>query len=108
MTSSFQPYTNDIVISTDKNTSAVYNANYITTTIPSISIVDSNILTDDLIISRAQKPPLKVAETLDTIMERLLILQPDLEKTEKYPALKEAYDNYKMIEALIANDENKK
>jgi hypothetical protein len=40
-----------------------------------------------------------------TIMkERLLILTPAFEKHEKYAALKKAYDNYKMIEALIQED----
>jgi hypothetical protein len=38
----------------------------------------------------------------------MLILQPNFEKMEQYPALKEAYDNYKLVEALIANDSDKK
>ena len=61
----------------------------------------------ELVIQRPGKPPIKVAETLETIMERFCILQPNFEKMEQYPALKAAYDNYKMIEALIANDESK-
>ena len=63
---------------------------------------------NDLIIHRDGKESIKVCETLDVIMERLCILQPNFEKMEQYPALKAAYDNYKMVEALIANDENKK
>jgi hypothetical protein len=90
-----------------------------TVTIPTVSIptytfdnniIDAGILStgSDLTICRDGKPPLKVAETLETILERMLILQPNFEKMEQYPALKAAYDNYKMIEALIANDSDKK
>jgi hypothetical protein len=32
--------------------------------------------------------------------ERLVILTPDLQKLEKYTALKKAYDNYKVVENL--------
>lgn len=90
-----------------------------TVTIPTVSnpaytfrnnIIDAGSLTTgtDLTIHRDGKPPLKVAETLETILDRMLILQPNFEKMEQYPALKAAYDNYKMIEALIANDSDKK
>lgn len=99
------------------NTSAV---DYVgTVTIPTVSIpaytfsnniIDAGSLTTgtDLTIQRDGKPTFKVAETLETILERMLILQPNFEKMEQYPALKAAYDNYKMIEALIANDSDKK
>lgn len=43
-------------------------------------------------------------DTLDTINERLLILQPDPAKLEKYEALRIAYEHYKLMEKLI-NDE---
>jgi hypothetical protein len=36
-----------------------------------------------------------------SVKSRLLILTPDFEKHEKYPALKDAYDRYKMLEALL-------
>lgn len=62
---------------------------------------------DDLTINRAGKNPIRVAETLDLIMERLAILQPNFEQMEKYPALRAAYDNYKLIEALCKEDETK-
>lgn len=42
-----------------------------------------------------------LAETLKVLKERLLILAPDFEKMEKYPALRSAYDNYKAIEAML-------
>ena len=37
---------------------------------------------------------------LEKIESRLAILHPDLEKLEHFEALKKAYDNYKMLEAL--------
>ena len=37
---------------------------------------------------------------LNSIEERLAILTPDLVKLEKFEALKQAYDNYKLIETL--------
>lgn len=62
-----------------------------------------------------------ITKMLDTIMEQLCIIVPDETKMEKYPALreayneyrrllipeaaKEAYDNYKTIEALLKNSE---
>ena len=49
----------------------------------------------------------EMARMMETVKERLLILTPSFEKHEKYPALKEAYDHYKLIEALCKeeNDE---
>lgn len=61
--------------------------------------------TADVVIRRPGKPEIKVGASLDAILERLCIIEPAFEKLEKYPALKAAYDNYKMIEALIKNDE---
>jgi len=46
---------------------------------------------------------------METMESRLAILQPDLEKLEHFAALKKAYDNYKMLEALCElpkKDEN--
>jgi hypothetical protein len=48
----------------------------------------------------------EMARVMETVKERLLILTPAFEKHEKYPALKEAYDHYKLIEALCNGDEN--
>lgn len=67
----------------------------------------STNVSEDLVINRPGKPPLKVAETLEAIMKRLAIIQEDFEKLEKYPALKEAYDNYKLIEALCHEEDEK-
>ena len=46
----------------------------------------------------------ELAEMMKIMKERLLILIPAFEKHEKYAALKKAYDNYKMIEALIQEE----
>lgn len=41
-----------------------------------------------------------ISSRLTAIEERLAILTPDLQKLEKYSALKQAYENYKLIETL--------
>ena len=43
---------------------------------------------------------------VDTLKERLLIITPNFEKHEKYAALKKAYDNYKLIEAMLSGEDN--
>jgi hypothetical protein len=55
---------------------------------------------NDIRISRPGKPDLAVASTLDMIMDRLCIIEPSFKLMDKYPALKEAYDAYKAIEAM--------
>ena len=42
-----------------------------------------------------------ILDTLERLEERLAILQPDSAKLEKYAALREAYEHYKMLERLI-------
>jgi len=49
----------------------------------------------------------EMARMMDTLKERMLILTPAFEKHEQYPALKEAYDHYKLIEALCREEETK-
>lgn len=48
-----------------------------------------------------------LSEILDKIESRLAILIPDPEKLEKFEALKKAYEQYKIIEALCCADEPK-
>ena len=43
----------------------------------------------------------KVIERIEEIEKRLLIIVPAEELHEKFPALKEAYDHYKVIEAIV-------
>jgi hypothetical protein len=42
---------------------------------------------------------------MEKVEERLMIITPDLEKLEKYEALRNAYEQYKIIEALISKKE---
>lgn len=60
---------------------------------------------NDITLRRPGKPDLKLGEAIDQIMDRLAIITADEEKMKKYPALREAYDHYKLIEAMIANDD---
>jgi hypothetical protein len=74
------------------------------------SSVDTISITDepyynDITIQTPGKPPMKVGETLEKIMNRLAILEPDFDKMDRYPALREAYNNYKLIEAMLTGDE---
>lgn len=46
----------------------------------------------------------ELADFVKIMRERMLILVPDFEKHEKYAALKKAYDNYKIIEALLQEE----
>ena len=48
----------------------------------------------------------ELIELVETLKERLLIITPNFEKHEKYAALKKAYDNYKLIEAMISGEDN--
>lgn len=43
----------------------------------------------------------EILKRISTIEERLLILIPNEELQTKFPALKDAYEAYKVIEALI-------
>lgn len=60
----------------------------------------------DVIIKRPGKTDLHVAKTLEALMERLSVIEPNLELMEKYPALREAYENYKVMEALLLGGNN--
>lgn len=64
-------------------------------------------MSNDLVINRPGKQPLKVADTLEKIMDRLSIIEPDFDKMDRYPALEEAYNNYKIIEAMLVDGANK-
>jgi hypothetical protein len=46
-----------------------------------------------------------LSKVLESIQDRLAILQPDPKKLAKYEALKKAYDHYKLMEKLIQDDE---
>ena len=46
-----------------------------------------------------------LGEVISSINDRLAILVPDLEKLEKYAALKEIYLQYKLLEKLCREDD---
>ena len=43
----------------------------------------------------------ELGDMLETLKKRLLILTPNFEQLEKYPMLKAAYDEFKMLEKLL-------
>lgn len=49
---------------------------------------------------------ISLREFIKNINDRLMIITPDLEKMEKFEALRKAYDNYKLIEQLCTNNKN--
>lgn len=42
-----------------------------------------------------------IAEDIRMIKERLAILEPSFHLHEEYPALKAAYENYKLVERMV-------
>jgi hypothetical protein len=48
----------------------------------------------------------ELIEFMTIMKERLLILTPNFEKHEKYPALKELYEQYLVVDRLINEDHN--
>lgn len=49
----------------------------------------------------------EMATMMNTIKERLLILTPNFELHEKYPVLKDLYEQYKVVEAMLKEDDKK-
>ena len=45
-------------------------------------------------------------DIVETIKQRLLILTPNFEQMEKYPMLKELYNEYKAMEKLLSGPDN--
>lgn len=44
----------------------------------------------------------ELVETIEMLKDRLLIITPMIEKHELYPALKAAYEHYKLIERMVS------
>lgn len=51
-------------------------------------------------------PVMDLDERLRAVEKRLLLIAPSDGVLSKYPALKEAYDNYRIIEKLTLGDED--
>lgn len=49
----------------------------------------------------------EMAMMMETVKERLLILTPNFQMHDKYPALKDLYDQYKVMEAMLKEDDKK-
>lgn len=64
----------------------------------------NNAYSNDIIIRREGKEDIPVAKTLEMLMERLCVIEPAMDLIAKYPALKEAYENYKIVEAMVKYD----
>jgi hypothetical protein len=47
----------------------------------------------------------EIIEFMDVMKKRMLVLTPMFELHEKYPALKQAYDDYLLIEKLVSGDQ---
>ena len=45
----------------------------------------------------------EIVDFMEVMKRRMLVITPDFEKHEKFPALKEAYTTYLMIERLISS-----
>ena len=58
--------------------------------------IDNMVVTEKLTVQG-----IDIGASLKIIQERLLIINENFEKHEKYPALKDAYEKYKLIETLI-------
>ena len=48
----------------------------------------------------------ELGDMMETLKKRLLILTPNFEQMEKYPMLKEMYDEYKAMERLLGGPDN--
>lgn len=48
----------------------------------------------------------ELADLLEVLKKRLLIIAPDFEKHEKYPMLKELYNEYKAMERLLSGPDS--
>lgn len=48
----------------------------------------------------------ELGEMMETLKKRLLILAPNFEMHEKYPMLKELYDEYKAMEKLLSGPDS--
>lgn len=68
---------------------------------------DGNVeIKGDLVVNTAAGEQVNVCDFITAMQDRMCIIQPNIEAMEEYPALKDAYDQYKMLEKLLI-DNNK-
>jgi hypothetical protein len=58
------------------------------------------------IVGNLKVQGVNIGEVLAKIQDRLAILVPDPARLEKYEALKQAYEQYKILEALCVDETN--
>lgn len=94
---------NSAIQNIDNNSSAApyTGINWSITPINNHTVINGPISSNEMTVPDGAGGFIKVGDALRKIMERLAILEPDLAKMERYPALKAAYDNYKIMEALL-------
>lgn len=67
----------------------------------SVTIATTKFTDNDITISRPGGKQLKIANTLERIMEQMMLIVPDDDELDNNPALKAAYNNY--LEVLHAS-----
>lgn len=75
-----------------------------TTTISSpvvYNTTDTVSVKGNIVIEGNDGSKIDVGETLNSIMDRLAIIQPNYEAMEEFVALRDAYEKYKMLEKLL-------
>ena len=101
----------NITISTAGTSGSYYTSNgavgstWIGSSQPSISIANE----DNKSYIKTGKSKIDIdelADMMETLKKRLLIIAPNFEMHEKYPMLKEMYDEYKAIEKLLSGPDS--
>lgn len=70
-----------------------------------ISIPQQRTIIDGKIMVTVDNKQVELGEILNSIMKRLAILAPSTELHDKYPALQDAYEHYRIIEAMCLSGE---
>jgi hypothetical protein len=79
-----------LTYSTATTASPIWNTSATLNTAPRVQISDGDIVLDGI----------SLRDTITKLQDRLAILQPKPEHLEQFEALRQAYDHYKMLEAL--------
>lgn len=83
------------------NSPAVYNSGLAGNT-----RYDTTTSFGGIIVDRITIGGVDLATSIDAINKRLSILIPDPKKLEKFEALRQAYSQYQVLEALLLSEDN--
>ena len=73
------------------------------------SAINDNVrIHGEIVIEDDNGDTMNVGATLKTISQRLCVLQAEFDAREQYPALKDAYNQYKMLEKLLAGTKDER